>query len=147
VPLHQELIKKTKSQLVALGSKISDLTEFARESPIVSGAAIGGTVLGGGLLIAQQIKRRSTKRISTRARRKSRSRSRVHIHRHKHVHRPRRHKVRRVHKHRVKRGLDIIHRGKKRGISLKAIRASIASPKTPEPLKRGLRKLLRKRSR
>ena len=149
MPIHQQLrfkASKIKQQLVALVP--SQITEFARESPLVSGAALGGTaIVAGGLIAAQQIRKRRKK--TTRRRVRVR-RGRVHLHRH--IHKPRRRRVvhrktRRVHKHRVRKGLDIIHRGKKRGISLKAIRASIASPRTPEPLKRGLRKLLRKRAR
>lgn len=143
MPLHIGLIAKGKMQLVALKPAALQASQFIRESPIISGAAIAGTVLGGGLIVAQRITKRR-KRVGRKRRKITRG---VHIHRVRHVHRPKRHRVRRVHKHRVKHGLDIIHRGKKRGISLKAIRASIASPKTPEPLKRGLRKLLRKRAR
>jgi len=132
--LHQLLIHKGRMQIRAAGTQLS---QFIRESPIVSGAVIGGTVLGGGLIAAQQIRKRSRRRVKRRVRRAVR-RTRARL-------QPRRHKVRRVHKHRRK-GLDIIHRGKKRGISLKAIRASIASPRTPAPLKRGLRKLLKRRA-
>lgn len=137
MPIHQILAKKGKTQLAAAGTQLS---QFIRESPIVSGAVIGGTVLGGGLLVAQQIRKRRAKprRRARPSRRKPRTRRRARL-------QPRRHKVRRVHKHRRK-GLDIIHRGKKRGISLKAIRASIASPRTPAPLKKGLRKLLKRRA-
>lgn len=144
MPFHQELIAKGKMQLIALKPQALQLSQFIRESPIVSGAAIGGTVLGGGLLIAQQIRKRTTKRRVSRKPTITRRRARTRPHRH--LHKPRKHSVSTVHKHRRK-GLDIIHKGKKRGISLKAIRASIASPKTPEPLKRGLRKLLKRHGR
>lgn len=50
---------------------------------------------------------------------------------------------RKAHKATISR--DIVHKPGKRGISLKAIRASIASPNTPPQLKKGLRKLLKKR--
>lgn len=52
----------------------------------------------------------------------------------------------RAHKATIRGALDIAHKVGKKGISLKTIRASIASPRTPEQLKRGLRKLLRKKS-
>lgn len=51
-----------------------------------------------------------------------------------------------AHKARIVPGLDIAHKRKKKGISLKTIRASIASPRTPPQLKKGLRRLLRQRS-
>jgi len=147
VVLDSDILKKAGSKAVILGGsaimKTRELTQFIRESPILSGAAIGGTVIGGGLIVAQQIRKRKRK---VAPKRKRISRRKAHIHRHVHVKRSRKH-PRRVHKHRVKSGLDIIHKRKKRGISLKAIRASIASPRTPPQLKQGLRKLLRKRSR
>lgn len=137
------LHKALSSQLVALKTKGEPIMEFIRQSPVITGL-IGGTVLGGGLIVAQRISRRrkpKAKRALAR-RRRARPRARLRGRRFQ----PRKHTVRRVHKHRRK-GLDIIHRGKKRGISLKAIRASIASPKTPPQLKTGLRKLLRKKAR
>lgn len=51
-----------------------------------------------------------------------------------------------AHKARIVRGLDIAHKKKKKGISLKTIRAAIASPRTPPQLKKGLRRLLRQKS-
>ncbi len=137
--LHQQILGK-KGIIKTKGLQIS---QFIRESPLVSGAVIGGTVLGGGLLVTQKIRRaKKTKRTRKRGIRKARPRARAR----KRTFRPRKHRVRATHKHRRK-GLDIVHRGKKRGISLKAIRASIASPRTPAQLKRGLRKLLKKRGR
>jgi len=73
-------LTKLKSQLVALAPK--QLTEFIRESPIVSGAALGGTALIGGSLIASSIRKRrkvtrkskTTRRRSKRTKRKSKSR-------------------------------------------------------------------------
>lgn len=138
MPFHEKFFAKGKMQLVALRPAALQASQFIRESPIVSGAVIGGTVLGGGLLVAQQIRKRKAKRRAVRRIK----RAKVRVGRFK----PRKHTVRRVHKHR-RVGLDIIHRGKKRGISLKAIRAAIASPKTPPQLKRGLRKLLKKKGR
>jgi len=127
------------------GVKGAELTQFIRGSPLVTGAAVG-TIIGGGLVVAQQIKKRKRKVAPKRKRKVSRARRA----------RPRRGRVgfftkrrhpRKTHKHRVRSGLDRVHRKGRKGISLKAIRASIASPNTPEPLKRGLRKLLRKKSR
>jgi len=140
MPFHQELIRKGKMQLIALSPLAKEATQFIRGSPLVTGAALGGAVLAGSLLVAQQIRKRKKAPRRAKVRRTGTRRP------HRHLHKPRKHTVRDVHKHRRK-GLDIIHVGKGRGISLKAVRASIASPKTPEPLKRGLRKLLKKHGR
>lgn len=129
------------------GVKGAELTQFIRGSPLVTGAAVG-TIIGGGLVVAQQIKKRKRKVAPKRKRKVMRAR-RVSARRPRGrtgFFRKKRH-PRKTHKHRVLSGLDRVHRKGKKGISLKAIRASIASPKTPEPLKRGLRKLLRKKSR
>lgn len=148
MPLHLPLLQagKEKLQLVALVPK--QLTEFVRQSPLISGAVIGGTGLlaGGGILVAQQIKRRKLRKRQVRGVRRARPRQARRRRGRTGFFTKKRH-PRRTHKHRVTSGLDRVHRKGKKGISLKAIRASIASPKTPLPLKRGLRKLLRKRTR
>jgi len=72
MPLHQPLVAKAK-QIIAIAPTLG--TEILRSSPLVSGAALGGTGLilgaGGGLLVAQQIKR---KRVKTRVRQVTRRR-------------------------------------------------------------------------
>jgi len=145
----KQAIKITSDIPRLAGVKGAELTQFIRGSPLVTGAAVG-TIIGGGLVVAQQIQKRKRKVAPKRKRKVSRAR------RARPRARPRRGRTgffrkkrhpRKTHKHRVLSGLDRVHRKGKKGISLKAIRASIASPKTPEPLKRGLRKLLRKKSR
>ena len=118
---------------------VGSATEFVRKNPVTSGVSVAGGVLAG-LTAIQIIRKRRKPSVKRKAARKKPSRkpaarrkrvSRAHA---------------RVHKHRVHEGLDIIHKGRKKGISLKTIRAAITSPKTPPHLKKGLRKLLRKRS-
>lgn len=55
-------------------------------------------------------------------------------------------RITKTHKSRIPKGLDIIHKPKKRGISLKAIRGALRSPRTPPQLKKGLRRLLKQKS-
>lgn len=142
------IAKKAKDLLgggiVSIGNLGSPITEFIRQNPIVTGGIIAAGLGGTAAVVAGVRKRRKTKARARAPRRRmkrrtTRRRRRVNL-------QPRKHKTRRTHVHRRK-GLDIVHKGKKRGISLKAIRASIASPRTPAPLKRGLRKLLRRRTR
>lgn len=143
--LASDLIQRVQIGARALESSIiqgvGSASEFIRKNPVTSGVSVAGGVLAGATVI--QIIRK--KRKSSRKAKKKTSRARAK--KRKSKRKVSRGKHKRVHKHRVKKGLDVIHRGKKKGISLKTIRAAIASPKTPPHLKKGLRKLLRKRSR
>ena len=121
---------------------ISKVTQFVKENPLAAGLGLGGaaaaTTLGTiavSSLVRGRKKRKKVRhgKAKTFKRRRGRGRGR------------RRYKG--AHKARVRRGYDVVHKGKRRGISLKAIRGALRSPKTPPHLKKGLRKLLRRRAR
>ena len=62
MPLHLPLASKLKQQLVALAP--SQVSQFVRQSPLLTGAIVGGTglITGGGIIISQQIrKKKATK--------------------------------------------------------------------------------------
>lgn len=144
MPNASDLIQKVQLGAKQLQSSIiqgvGTASEFVRKNPVTSGVSVAGGVLAGATIVQIVRKRKKAKVKKKTAKRKPRKRA---VARRKTVSRAHRG----VHKHRVKKGLDVIHKGKKKGISLKTIRAAIASPKTPPHLKKGLRKLLRKRSR
>jgi len=130
--IHDKIKSKTLSILGAspLGNVGSQIGSFVKANPLLTGGSLAVTTLAGigAVAFAKRKKKKSTKK------KKKRNNSSRPSHRG-------------VHKHRKKRALDVIHRGKKkRSISLKAIRGAIASPRTPPHLKKGLRKLLKKRA-